>query len=268
MKVPNLRHSIRTLSLSSREKRERIDPPPKRHPPQHCCPRYANKSDTPNGSRNVHVQILESSWSAFSSSARTPAILCLGLGSPSASLNARIQLAFLTETCKRLKVAHDAISIYDPIFTTEDIALLEEELQMRVLPKNRSREREDYILSVPTICFMPHCDIELYDTVLRANWSRDGLSNLFLLGNQLQEYLDNKPTTVLEAVAPCLLRVAPFLENQRLPISDAWPTAFNNISAQYFPSSQSSSIDKLVALWRPHPHEEEGGTGDAVGEGN
>lgn len=33
-----------------------------------------------------------------------PVVLCLGLGSPSSSRIARVQLAFLTETCQLLKV--------------------------------------------------------------------------------------------------------------------------------------------------------------------
>ncbi|KAH9484029.1 SRR1-like protein [Psilocybe cubensis] len=187
-------------------------------------------------------RILDSSWSGFS--AQKPAVLCLGLGSPSSSLVARVQLAFLTETCKRLDIAADSVSLYDPIFTTEDTALFEE-LQMNVLSKNR--DTESYSLSVPTICFMPHCDIELYDTLLRANWNKEGLSNLFLLGNQLQEYLDNKPASVLETSVPFLLRAAPALDSQPFPIASAWPTAFNNMSAQCVSQSRPGIVDLLLA---------------------
>ena len=48
------------------------------------------------------VEIIKSSWDEFS--AEAPAVLCLGLGSPSSSPVARIQLAFLAETCQRLNV--------------------------------------------------------------------------------------------------------------------------------------------------------------------
>ncbi|KAF8968378.1 hypothetical protein BDZ97DRAFT_1902982 [Flammula alnicola] len=182
----------------------------------------------------VSVEIIESSWNDFST--KSPALLCLGLGSPSSSGIARVQLAFLTETCNRLNVAQDAVSVYDPVFTAEDKVLFEE-LQMRVLSKNNARffhsSSADYALAAPTICFMPHCDIELYEAVLRSNWSLEGLSKLFILGNQLQEYIDNKPTSALESTVPCLLRAAPRLESQPLPISSTWPTAFNNTSAQY-----------------------------------
>ncbi|KAF9566245.1 SRR1-domain-containing protein, partial [Agrocybe pediades] len=197
------------------------------------------------------IEIIKSSWSDFSPplDAGSAKILCLGLGSPSASQNARVQLAFLTETCKRLNVAHDSVSIYDPVFNAEDTALLEE-LHMTVLTKNNVDDEQHqlpswYTLSVPTICFMPHCDIELYDAIIRANWSEQGLSNLFLLGNSLQEYLDNKPTSVLEAQVPSLLRAAPIFENKPLPPSTAWPTAFNNTSVQYFRPSKGTTFDSL-----------------------
>jgi len=61
-----------------------------------------------------------------------PVVLCLGLGSPSSSRIARAQLAFLTETCQLLKVDHQDVSMYDPIFTKEDHLLFEEELNMKV----------------------------------------------------------------------------------------------------------------------------------------
>jgi hypothetical protein len=37
---------------------------------------------------------------------------------------------------------------------------------------------------------MPHCDKELYDSILEANWTPDQLSNFILVGNRLAEYID------------------------------------------------------------------------------
>ena len=51
---------------------------------------------------NRLLDLLKSSWDCFST--ETPVILCLGLGSPSSSHIARVQLAFLTEACQQLKV--------------------------------------------------------------------------------------------------------------------------------------------------------------------
>jgi hypothetical protein len=42
----------------------------------------------------------------------------------------------------------------------------------------------------PTICFMPHCDIEIYENLLQANWSKERLPNIVLVANRLADYLD------------------------------------------------------------------------------
>jgi len=63
--------------------------------------------------RFAFVELLKDSWdvfTAFSSVSSTDEVhpethvLCLGLGSPIASQNARVQLAFLAETCTLLNV--------------------------------------------------------------------------------------------------------------------------------------------------------------------
>jgi len=172
--------------------------------------------------------LLESSWRSLFSNEK-PVVLCLGLGSPSSSRIARAQLAFLTETCQLLKVDHQDVSMYDPIFTTED-HLLFKELNMKVTTNN---DDVSYHLNVPTICFMPHCDRHLYETLLRSNWNREQLSNMFLVGNHLEAYLENNSKGELESSSPCLLQIAPLFDCRPLPPSDAWPTAFNNISAQF-----------------------------------
>ncbi|KIM49463.1 hypothetical protein M413DRAFT_438648 [Hebeloma cylindrosporum] len=93
---------------------------------------------------------------------------------------------------------------------------------------------------------MPHCDLELYEAVLQGIWTQEGISNFFLLGNHLQEYIDNRPISTLESKVPCLLRAVPFLESQSLPIPSPWPTAFNNTSVQYWRrQSQSHWPDNI-----------------------
>lgn len=47
-----------------------------------------------------------------------------------------------------------------------------------------------YVLDAPTIAFMPHCDLELYENLLRANWSKQRLSSLLLIGNNLGRYAE------------------------------------------------------------------------------
>ena len=47
-----------------------------------------------------------------------------------------------------------------------------------------------YTLQEPTIAYMPHCDLQLYENFLRANWSPEQLPQLILIANRFSEYLD------------------------------------------------------------------------------
>ncbi|KAK4706500.1 hypothetical protein R3W88_033942 [Solanum pinnatisectum] len=40
----------------------------------------------------------------------------------------------------------------------------------------------------PTMFFTPHCDAELYENLLEANWRHDLLSNMTLFGNSFEAY--------------------------------------------------------------------------------
>ncbi|TFK42996.1 SRR1-domain-containing protein, partial [Crucibulum laeve] len=183
------------------------------------------------------VDILEDALSAISFNSREA--LCLGLGSPSSSANASAQLAFLIEMSDCLKVDRSKVSVYDPVFTADDL-LIFDGLKIRVLTENRACScfvfKGEYPLDTPTFCFMPHCDMELYESLLRANWAPERLCNLFLVANHLKDYLDSNPTHTLETRVPCLLRLAPLLEFKQLPASKSRQTAFNNTSAQYLSS--------------------------------
>lgn len=155
-------------------------------------------------------------------------VLCLGLGSPSSSPNSRFQLGFLLEICKSMHIEHANVSVYDPVFSKEDSALFEE-LGMRLLSENKEGR---YPLDTPTILWMPHCDLDLYENVLRANWSRAQLPYVILISNCLRDYVDSNPRHKLETRAPCLLRVDKAMESRLLPVSATCTTAFNTIAIQ------------------------------------
>jgi len=155
-------------------------------------------------------------------------ILCLGLGSPSSSPNSRAQLAFLLEICKSTAIKPDNVFIYDPVFSEEDDALFEQ-LGFRVLSENKDGR---HTLDAPTILWMPHCDLDLYESVLAANWSREQLGRMVLVSNRLGDYVDSNPRRKLEIRAPCLLRLENDMQYFLLPVSSTFPTAFNTIAIQ------------------------------------
>ncbi|KAI0078192.1 hypothetical protein K474DRAFT_1660856 [Panus rudis PR-1116 ss-1] len=116
----------------------------------------------------------------------SPQVLCLGLGSPASGRDPRAQLVFLLELCDDISLDRTNVSAYDPVFTEEDEALLDQ-ANIRRLTENRVAA---YALPHPSIAYMPHCDLHLYENILRENWSIDRLPKLLLIANRLSEYTD------------------------------------------------------------------------------
>ena len=73
-------------------------------------------------------------------------------------------------------------------------------------------------LQSPTIAFMPHCDLHLYDNLFRENWSKEQLPHVLLIANILSEYAAKYVQPL-----PCILsRSSP-----RLPISPLRPASWH-----------------------------------------
>ncbi|KAK0459564.1 SRR1-domain-containing protein [Desarmillaria tabescens] len=174
------------------------------------------------------IQIVRESSGAIHNNG-CPDVLCLGLGSPCSSPNSRAQLAFLLLICKSLNIDHSRVSLYDPVFTEEDLCFFAEQ-KLKVLPTNN--EREGYAIESPTLVYMPHCDMELHEGILKDNST---VRNAVLICNRLGDYVESNPSHKLEARVPYLCRIVPFLVSVPLPPSNVWPTAFNNTSVQYLP---------------------------------
>lgn len=49
----------------------------------------------------------------------------------------------------------------------------------------------------PTILFMPHCDLALYESVLSANWTLDRLENIIFICNHFDDYVQKSVTPSL-----------------------------------------------------------------------
>ncbi|KAI6005910.1 hypothetical protein EDD15DRAFT_687813 [Pisolithus albus] len=171
-------------------------------------------------------------------------VLCLGLGSPSGSRDARAQLALLSRLCSFADIDLMNVCLYDPVFTSADEDLF------RVLGMQCIDDKKDvqHSLDCPTMLYMPHCDLALYETVLRANWSRECLCSMVLVANNFYDYLEHNAISKLEVEYPCLTRIAPIVESRPLPVLESFSTAFNNLSVQYVKRSALSSDDTFWEL--------------------
>jgi len=173
-------------------------------------------------------------------------VLCLGLGSPSCSRDARAQLAFLLSTCDSCDIERRKVLVCDPVFTEADVELLRS-LQLNCLA---DQAQAKYPLLKPTILFMPHCDRNLYENILRENWTKDRLQNMLLIANRFSEYADSIPSHKLMAESPCLSRLAPYLNSKELPTLTSLPTAFNNTSIQLVRQEAWIGLDQDASFWQ------------------
>lgn len=166
-----------------------------------------------------------------------PDVLCLGLGSPSSSRVARAQLAFLISSCTILEIVLSNVSVYDPVFTDADKALFQS-FGMRCLPDTDGK----LAVERPTILYMPHCDLKLYENIVGANWSEEQLARIIFIANRFSDYTDNHPQSKLETECPCLMRLVPHLEGRPFPTLECFSSAFNNISVQHVTRPISPSL--------------------------
>lgn len=116
---------------------------------------------------------------------RVDSVVCLGLGSPTLSKNARHQYACAAALCDTFSV--DDVIVYDPACGTEDVAVA------KSWGWRTGTSELDFILGGGgaddggvVLLFMPHCHSVLYERVFGYVRDNKGLGRVVLLGNVLQ----------------------------------------------------------------------------------
>ena len=77
-----------------------------------------------------------------------------------------------------------SVWVYDPVLSEGELLVVESFGCLRV-PVNEACRRA---VSSPTFFFMLHCGMTMYANLLEANWGREGLRHVALLGNPLSSY--------------------------------------------------------------------------------
>ena len=182
-------------------------------------------------------------------------VLCYGLGSPSACVRARLQLALWNDLLDRLsdRVHSGRGSILEPVLTPLDGALLSR--LGFATAENRHNDRGwRHFPNGPALIYLPHCGRPLLHNLLHANWSAAKLSGLVLLGNSVRRLVDYSPRRHLQEF-PCLLAAARFTQDSPLQLTDrdgrcakdtGLDTVFNDMSVQCFPWLSEVADD----VWR------------------
>ncbi|CAL1263062.1 unnamed protein product [Larinioides sclopetarius] len=155
-------------------------------------------------------------------------IICYGLGHFASCVTARYQLAFLI-LLKDI-VLPRTIGIYDPVFSNEEKSVLED-LCLNVLDVNEEAKRTAFS---KTIFFMPHCDLPLYNNLLWANWSKEPLSKLILIGNSFQQYLLDRTGKYLKEKAVYVNYASKFVTETKIVNDFKFLDIFNNLSVHCF----------------------------------
>ncbi|GAB1517647.1 hypothetical protein RhiTH_000696 [Rhizoctonia solani] len=54
-----------------------------------------------------------------------------------------------------------------------------------------------HVIDTPTLVYMPHCGIGLYERFLRANWSGEGMNRIILVANDMAAYTESASATII-----------------------------------------------------------------------
>ncbi|PWN47534.1 hypothetical protein IE53DRAFT_371378 [Violaceomyces palustris] len=189
-------------------------------------------------------------------------IICLGLGSPKDSRVAQFQLALLlifrdhvdeilrsgstspnlseeivVDRLEKVSGGQESpkcsVEAFDPIFDREDRDLLSY-FGVQAPLENKVG---DYPVQEgePTLFYMPHCGLGLYERVLRSNWSTERLAHLLLCCNELENYRLGMRDSELKESYPCVHRFVNRIESKRLPnLAKPNSDCFNDTAFQRF----------------------------------
>ena len=90
----------------------------------------------------------------------------------------------------------------------------------------------------PTMFFMPHCEAELYNNLLQANWKLNLLKNMVLFGNSFETYEQHvslcKNSPILNSMGHILAAQGFTNEFRIQTVSDDYYNAFHDSSWHFF----------------------------------
>ncbi|GFV19628.1 SRR1-like protein [Trichonephila clavipes] len=167
-------------------------------------------------------------------------IVCYGLGHFTSCLIARYQLALLMILRDILQPS--VFDIYDPIFSTEEKTVLRD-LSLNVLNINEGCKRT---ASNQTIFFMPHCDLPLYNNLLWANWKKEKLSKLIIIGNSFQKYNSFRTENFMKENAIYVYFASQFASEIKIKNIFKFSDIFNDLSLHYFQSNDLSKVPNHI----------------------
>ncbi|XXG78100.1 hypothetical protein AAC387_Pa08g2115 [Persea americana] len=108
-----------------------------------------------------------------------------GIGSIDSYEPPRLQLSLAILLSRRFdSMIEGRIEVFDPIIAEVESRVMEA-LGCTVLKIDEQGRRE---AERPMLFFMPHCEVELYNNLLEANWRPERLNRMVVFGNSFERY--------------------------------------------------------------------------------
>ncbi|KAI8370786.1 SRR1-domain-containing protein [Choanephora cucurbitarum] len=172
-------------------------------------------------------------------------MVCYGIGSMQKSKNAQYQFELALILRDLLKIPGN-VYIYDPVMTPLDHELCKAQ-NFKVIEENENGKRS---IDQPTLFYMPHCGRGLYSNTLSANWNKQQLSWLTIIGNRFDMYVGSQLEKDLIRECPYLIPAVDALEVVSFPKEFDNNQIFNDLSIQTFPSDKLETLD--ASFWEHH----------------
>ncbi|WOL06898.1 hypothetical protein Cni_G15632 [Canna indica] len=118
------------------------------------------------------------------SSAAEMRMVVYGVGSVESHESSRLQLALAVLLRRDIGLPVPSLEVFDPVLSATECAVVAA-LGGMVVPVDERGRRE---VSAPTLFYMPHCEVVLYDGLLEANWRPSCLNRMVVLGNSFSVY--------------------------------------------------------------------------------
>ncbi|KAI7878332.1 SRR1-domain-containing protein [Lichtheimia hyalospora FSU 10163] len=166
-------------------------------------------------------------------------MVCYGIGSIQHSKNAQFQFVLALFIRDLLKIPGQ-VSIFDPVMTDLDKELCKVH-DIHVIETNEDGKRS---VQKPTLFYMPHCGRGLYSNTLSANWNKDKLGNVIIIGNRFDMYVGSQLERELKRECPLLIPAVDIVDCVAFPKEFDDNKVFNDLSIQTFPQQELDKTSK------------------------
>lgn len=159
-----------------------------------------------------------------------------GIGSIESYEPPRLQLSLAILLSRRFDwmVGGGRIEVFDPIVSEVESRVMEA-LGCTVLTVDEKGRRE---AERPTLFFMPHCEAELYNNLLEANWRPERLDRMVVFGNSFERYhsfVTEFRSSVVGRFSGYVLEAGRFVEEVGIDtVSEDFFRAFHDTSWHFF----------------------------------